>query len=179
MSACVFEASLPRAGEASCWNSGHEQASVQLGEANMARPVDDVPCLPWEHLERVATASGLRLEEVNTQPERLRYMLQHTLGCPDSFELRRDEMALERSCELAKVTDDEVVEHFVDDVTAGRGGALREYLEHADVAAILGSTLFVHDAVDRMTLGFVPADDTRFEVPTQRREPRLVRNVEQ
>lgn len=159
--------------------------TAELGEADMARPVDDIPCMPWdtvclrEHLERVATASGLKLEEVNTRRERLRYMLQHTLGCPDSFELRREEVALERSCELAEVTDDEVVEHFVDDVTAGRGGALREYLEHADVAAILGTTLFVHGAVDRMTLGFVPADDTRFEVPKQRREPRLVRNVEQ
>ena len=40
-----------------------------------------------------------------------------------------------------------------------------QYLEAAELAVVLGNTLFVHGAVDRQTLGAIPDDSTRFELP--------------
>ena len=71
-------------------------------------------------------------------------MLEHTLGCPGTFEFRRAELATLRNEE--HITDDDVVDSCVGEVLPG--GALRAYLERASVAARFGSTLFVHGAVD-------------------------------
>ena len=42
---------------------------------------------------------------------------------------------------------------------------MREYLESSSLAALLGNTLFVHGAVDARSMGLVPVDTTRFEMP--------------
>ena len=39
------------------------------------------------------------------------------------------------------------------------------YLESSSLAALLGNTLFVHGAVDARSMGLVPVDETRFEMP--------------
>ena len=66
----------------------------------------------------------------------------------------------------AQISDEEVVHNFVDDI-AEPDGALRQYLAHGSVAAVFGNTLFVHGAVDRQTMGFIPTH-TRFELPAHR-----------
>lgn len=93
----------------------------------------------------------------DTRVNRLRWLLKHTLGCPDTFEFRRAELE-----ELGLgSSDDDVVASMVDEVVSG---GLREYLEQASVAVRLGCTLFVHGAVDRLSAGFVPPLDTEFRV---------------
>ena len=42
---------------------------------------------------------------------------------------------------------------------------MRAYLESSSLAALLGNTLFVHGAVDARSMGLVPVDTTRFEMP--------------
>lgn len=92
----------------------------------------------------------------DSRPLRLKWTLQHTLGCPETFEHRRRELGI-----LHEKTDDEaVVDSFVSEVLPG--GALREYLENAQVAVRLGCTLFVHGAVDKLTAGYVPSIETEF-----------------
>ena len=126
--------------------------TAELGEDDMARPIDAIPQAHWdpkattlrEHLSAV-TGGGdeAALRAANTREERLRYMHQHTLGCPDTFEFRRQELALLEGREPSSVTDEQVVENFIADI-ASEDGALRQYLAHADVAVVLGNTLFVH-----------------------------------
>ena len=144
----------------------------------MARPIDAIPQAHWdpkattlrEHLSAV-TGGGdeAALRAANTREERLRYMHQHTLGCPDTFEFRRQELALLEGREPSSVTDEQVVENFIADI-ASEDGALRQYLAHADVAVVLGNTLFVHGAVDAQTMAFVPSH-TRFELPRVKQPP--------
>ena len=38
----------------------------------------------------------LQVEALNTKAERLKYMYKHTLGCPNTFEMRRDELVTHR-----------------------------------------------------------------------------------
>lgn len=149
--------------------------SAELDASDLARPIEQIPAPHWDpkastlkaHLEKVAEQRGLPggAAQANTRPERLKYMLQHTLGCPDTFEHRRQEVALLRGDSVADVTDDQVADSFVAEAAPGGSGALREYLEVSSLAALLGNTLFVHGAVDAHSMGLVPADATRFEMP--------------
>lgn len=121
-----------------------------------------------EHLQAIAGADAdeLALAKLNTRAERLRYMQLHTLGCPDTFEFRRQEIGLLESRDPAGVTDDEVVANFLFDINDEQG-ALRQYLSHGTAAAVIGNTLIVHGAVDANTMGVVP-QHTRFELPTEK-----------
>ena len=51
-----------------------------------------------EYLAERSAATGATVQEMNTRTERLRYMYTHTLGCPNTFELRREELAVRPYC---------------------------------------------------------------------------------
>eukprot|EP00937_MAST-01D_sp_MAST-1D-sp2_P002849 g2849.t1 len=83
---------------------------------------------------------------------------------------------------VATVSDEDVVESFAASVdpclgagstsspSAGTGRAwlrqlsavVLEYIEAAELAAVVGNTLFVHGAVTERNMGFVPSDATRW-----------------
>ena len=153
--------------------------TAELSAADMERDIDEIPSPHWDpnapslrtYLEQVAKAKGMaRAEDANTRVERLRYMLKHTLGCPDTFEFRRQELAILKECGVANISDDQVCDSFIFEVE-NEEGSLRQYLENANVAAVVGNTLFVHGAVDLNTMRFVPRHDTKFELPTKRAPP--------
>ena len=52
------------------------------------------------------------------------------------------------------IDDETVVDSFLEELQLG--GSLYDYLSLADVAIVIGTTLFCHGAVDRQTMGFVP-----------------------
>lgn len=149
--------------------------TAELDLTDLDRPMDEIAKPHWDvnaltlrqHLERVATQKELPggVDEANTRIERLKYMLQCTMGCPKTFEFRREELGLLREVPAAQVTDDEVFDSFLSGVTPGAGGVMRAYLESSSLAALLGNTLFVHGAVDARSMGLVPVDETRFEMP--------------
>ena len=56
---------------------------------------------------------------------------------------------------------------------------LGRYMELADVAVLLGHTLFVHGAVDARTMRFVPDAQTRFCLPAGPQPGRTVDSVEE
>ena len=150
--------------------------TAELSKADMERDIDDIPPPHWDpsaptlrtYLEEVAKTRGVaRAEDVNTRVERLRYMLKHTLGCSDTFEYRRQELAILNECEVEDISDEQVCDNFIHEVEH-EDGSLRQYLENANVAAVVGNTLFLHGAVDVNTMQCVPHHDTRFELPKTR-----------
>ena len=156
--------------------------TAELSAEDMDRPIDEIPPPHWdlkaptlrEYLERIIEDEKARQKEqkdsttprsiqsLNTRVRRLHYMLEKTLGCPNTFEFRRQELSLLQNRDLQDITDEEVVENFLYEIEQG---SLYEYLSVANVAVVVGNTLFCHGAVDRRTMQFVPSTTTRFESP--------------
>lgn len=111
--------------------------TAELDLTDLDRPMDEIAKPHWDvnaltlrqHLERVATQKELPggVDEANTRIERLKYMLQCTMGCPKTFEFRREELGLLREVPAAQVTDDDVFDSFLSGVTPGAGGLMRAY----------------------------------------------------
>ena len=92
-----------------------------------------------------------------------KWMLQNTMGCPKTFELRRRE--LERNLDH-DVTDDEVAADFLRSVLPC--GEMAEYLKHSELIVSIGDVLFAHGAVWSDALGAVPmlSKDCDVSMPT-------------
>ena len=73
----------------------------------------------------------------------LKWMLQGTMGCPETFELRREE--LQQELGKSNISDEKVLESFVE--TCHPFGPLGRYLSSAKLALQIGKTLFVHGAL--------------------------------
>ncbi|POM68904.1 Hypothetical protein PHPALM_14871 [Phytophthora palmivora] len=109
------------------------------------------------------------LEAANTKVNRLKWMLEHTMGAQGDFERRRAELKLRREGEDKEVTDEDVVKSYLDSVK--EGGVLREYLLHGSLAFVTHQTLFVHGGIingdkdaSLSALGRVPDEpSTRFD----------------
>lgn len=91
----------------------------------------------------------------------LRWTLLKTMGASVAFEMRREELRRERGGDPAgdpaggpSVSDAEVADSMLEDLAPG--GALRAYLERAQLAYRADSTLFVHGAVTSENLYVVP-----------------------
>ena len=167
----------------------------ELSPSEMRRNPRDVPGPHWDpsaptlhtYLSELAMERGVAggAAAVDSRVARAQYVLQHTLGCPGTFEGRRRELGLllaaaaaaegevSDSSVVGKVSDAAVVESLVADVEPG--GALRAYLEHACIATVLGNTLFVHGALDARSIQLVPSDGTRFINPSR---PQAMRPVD-
>jgi hypothetical protein len=152
--------------------------AAELSDEDMARNIEEIPKPHWdpsaptlrEFLEGVAEKESVKdIEAVNNRVNRLKYMLLHTLGCPETFQHRRAELAILLGEEEGTISDERVLRSFQHEME--QGGSLREYLDHACVAAVVGNTLFAHGAVDADTMKFVPALDSKFENPSSCPEP--------
>eukprot|EP00040_Diaphanoeca_grandis_P030919 m.183805 g.183805 ORF g.183805 m.183805 type:complete len:509 (-) comp32168_c4_seq2:40-1566(-) len=90
---------------------------------------------------------------------RLKYLLEHTMNSPNAFEFRRQELEILHGY---KASDQEVFENFQSSILDG--GIYLRYMQHAQLAALIGDTLFVHGAITEKSMGFVPdAKKTLFE----------------
>lgn len=175
--------------------------SSELSESDMKIPIEVVGRPFWdpnakslkEHLEGLREKDeeeNASLDKWNTRAERLRYMLKHTLGCPDTFEFRREEVKLLTQIHgeypmipethdvtpihttpldgldetTPEVTDEEVVDSFLYEMSPE--GSLLQYLHLSSIGAIVGNTIFVHGAIDQLTMKYVPHVTTKFQVPT-------------
>jgi hypothetical protein len=168
---------------------------TELGEYEMSLPVEEIQKPFWdvnalcyrEFLESIR--DGRPLDEINTKVNKLKWMLEHTLGCPDTFEHRRQEIETWKLIhgryppnydddrvydtvidqfdikERIVVTDEQVVQSFEHEINHPLG-SLRQYLRHASIAAIIGNTIFVHGAIDTLTMKYVPSLKSKFELPT-------------
>jgi hypothetical protein len=102
-----------------------------------------------------------------TTAERLKWMLRSTMGSPNAFELRRQELRKERLaimngqsafstkecseqmpiiCDGAKVSDDEVTKSYLQSCDPN-SGLMSRYLSNAKLMIRFGSVLFLHGAL--------------------------------
>ena len=142
--------------------------------ADDRRPASCIPPPHWDpsapslqqYLEGLAaeTQQQDNITSLDTSINRLHYMLKHTLGCPNTFEFRREELGILRPDRLGDVSDRDVLQSFLDEIQPP-DGSLYQYLSNAKVAVAYGNTLFCHGAVDQRTMRFVPSLGTKFENP--------------
>jgi len=157
--------------------------SAELSVDDLQRPIEDIPPPHWDrkaptlkqYLEGKLTKQHLvdptlTIDDLNTRVNRLHYMLEHTLGCPNTFYFRRQELSLLQDRPETEISDDNVLDSFLFEIES-KDGSLRQYLEAADVAVCIGNTLFCHGCVDRATMKFIPSPLTRFENPDARPPP--------
>ena len=170
---------------------------TELGDYEMSLPLDEIKKPFWdrnalsyrEYLEKQSCEEPV--EERNTKVNKLKWMLDHTLGCPTTFEFRRQEIRILKQIygqypidyesdidvyatviddlEIDSsiiVTDEQVVESFEHEINCEMG-SLWQYLKHSNIAAIVGNTIFVHGAIDALTMKYVPLLDSKFELPTE------------
>mmetsp|Transcript_9739 Transcript_9739/g.14687 ORF Transcript_9739/g.14687 Transcript_9739/m.14687 type:complete len:555 (+) Transcript_9739:139-1803(+) len=95
---------------------------------------------------------------------RLKAILEQTMGAPQAFEFRRQELN-----EMGRGdSDSDVVQSFME--TLKPDGLMTEYIVHGALALILGDCLFLHGGVHSNSYGWVPpfasasADDTGHRV---------------
>lgn len=127
--------------------------TAELSRKDVSRSALQVSKPHWDatvpsYAEYVGTSEANRVT-------RCKWILEHTLGCKETFEHRRTELRLLGSND----SDEAVVESFA---TEPLHGSLRAYLDNAVVAARVRDTLFVHGSVDRLSAGFAPELGTRF-----------------
>uniref|UniRef100_M4BWE1 Calcineurin-like phosphoesterase domain-containing protein n=1 Tax=Hyaloperonospora arabidopsidis (strain Emoy2) TaxID=559515 RepID=M4BWE1_HYAAE len=107
------------------------------------------------------------IEAVNTKTNRLKWMLDHTMGSGGDFERRRSELVLRQEVgDMNNVMDENVVKSYVDSVK--EGGVLRDFLLHGNLAFVAHQTLFVHggiingdDGAGLSALGRVPDEPSK------------------
>jgi hypothetical protein len=95
--------------------------------------------------------AGIDHSEPDTLTNRLKWILQCTMGSDRTFELRRTELG------GAVINDEQVVSSFVDSLKPQ--GLLREYLKIGQIGVVLGDTLFVHGGLSSEVVGWVPNID--------------------
>ena len=87
-------------------------------------------------------------------PDRLKWMLGETMGSPDAFEFRKQELKkhhenqeplLREDNKISKVTDDDVVNSYIE--TCQPDGLMGQYLFHARLAIQIGKVLFMHGSL--------------------------------
>lgn len=99
----------------------------------------------------------------STRAGRLRWILDNTMGSAGEFENRRKELSEIAGKPTGSVTDDDVVESFLESIRPG--GAVLEYLARARLVARVGDVLFVHGGLFNPTefegdcVGLVPNRD--------------------
>lgn len=121
---------------------------------------------PKQYLLKLAQKSNEQATEedarkLNTKANRVRYMLDCTMGSAGDFERRRNEIAKMKKKEPSDISDDEVVDSYIKWVLPGEGkfgeGDLRNYLYQGVLAHYEPSikTLFVHGGLPSV-YGYVP-----------------------
>eukprot|EP00466_Bigelowiella_natans_P010775 jgi/Bigna1/76238/fgenesh1_pg.40_\ len=114
------------------------------------------------------------------QVDKLQWMLKRTMGCPNTFEFRRFEIAQIQGQSIDSVSDTEVARSFIsnlknynnnnnnndngddddsggdDDRETNRANNHWKLLEKGHIALKINDVLFVHGAVDPSSYGYVP-----------------------
>ena len=128
-------------------------------ELRLDVPPENAFCAWWDPK---APTLAEYLKENNLQDSvknRLVWALKHTLGCPKTFDYRREELHILTGND---VSDEEVVQSFIDCVEK-EDGAYYRYLKHSQLAVVIDGNLFVHGAANKNGLGFVPDLSVQFK----------------
>lgn len=97
-------------------------------------------------------------ESLNTSVNRLKWILEDTMGAPQAFESRRKELA---DINNKSVGDEDVFTSFRASVEPN--GFMRKYISLAQIGVIIGDTIIVHGAITPTNVGKVPNGFIAFE----------------
>lgn len=123
------------------------------------------PTLPLDYVKNNMNSAGLSITQTNIesyvaslsikecQQIYLKWMLEKTMGCPNTFRYRGEELSKRMQ---KNVTDEEVLESFLKE--AAPTGVMGEYLQHSQVGVIIPSTklLAVHGGLTSANIGRLP-----------------------
>jgi len=128
---------------------------------------EEIRVSPRQFLSKVIDAQGTAptpeskaaaLLKLNTPANRVRWMLEATMGSAGDFERRKQELSIITGKQ--EISDEEVVESFLSSVRPG--GEQYEFLKLGQLAYIHEETLFVHGGINKENMGYVPFASHRF-----------------
>ena len=95
---------------------------------------------------------------------RLKYILEYTMGSSGSFEKRRAELAILLNKSVSSISDEDIVASFLNSVAphpvnvkTTNDNYLLKYLQYGKIAYIFGEHIFVHGAINKNNMGYVPS----------------------
>ena len=85
--------------------------------------------------------------------DRLKWMLRNTMGSPDAFVFRREELSRDNNVPLRSITDDHVAQSYIDTCAPKSNNQddnlMIQYLLNASPIKRIGNALFLHGALPR------------------------------
>ena len=94
---------------------------------------------------------------------RLKYILDYTMGSNDSFDKRRKELSIILNKSPDLISDNDIVTSFLNSVSPNpknikntNDNYLLKYLKSGKIAYIFGEHIFVHGAINKNNIGYIP-----------------------
>jgi hypothetical protein len=95
---------------------------------------------------------------------RLKYILEYTMGSSGSFEKRRVELAILLNKNAKLISDEDIVNSFLNSVSPhpvnvknSNDNYLLKYLKYGKIVYIFGEHIFIHGAINKNNIGYVPS----------------------
>ena len=97
---------------------------------------------------------------------RLKYIIEYTLGFKDGFEKRRTELSIILKKNISKITDTDVISSFLnsvmpfpENIELSNDNYMLKYLKQGQIAYIFGEYIFVHGAINKYNIGKIPQNN--------------------
>ena len=90
----------------------------------------------------------------DSRVSRLQWILAKTMNAPAAFDLRAKELAVERNSSVSRITEDDVVESYLEDLKPK--GIFTRLLRTCVLAKKIDKTLFLHSGIPLAALGKIP-----------------------
>jgi hypothetical protein len=94
---------------------------------------------------------------------RLKYILDYTMGSNDSFDKRRKELSIILNKSPDSISDNDIITSFLNSVSPNpknikntNDNYMLKYLKRGKIAYIFGEHIFVHGAVNKNNIGYIP-----------------------
>jgi hypothetical protein len=125
----------------------------------------DVRLSPKQYLTKLVEATdGVAPEhavrEVNTVVNRIKWILEATMGAQGDFDRRREELSSINKKPIEEISDEDVAQSYINSVKPN--GEIFEYLFHGQLAYVHKETLFMHAGVNKDNIGYVPFTHERY-----------------
>jgi len=110
-------------------------------------------------LRKYLNDNNLKINAVS----RLKYILDYTMGSNDSFVKRRKELSIILNKSPDSISDNDIVTSFLNSVSPNpknikntNDNYMLKYLKNGKIAYIFGEHIFVHGAVNKNNIGYIP-----------------------
>jgi len=112
---------------------------------------------PAHFLKDYLAKHNLTAKELSVQQMQiiyLQWMLSCTMGSAKTFEYRRQELALLANTELTKISEEDVLTSFIDELKPA--GIIYKFISLGQLHVIIGDKLFIHGAITPNNFGVIP-----------------------